>query len=335
MADPEALRSLMRSPLEEETPPSSGPGRSLAAILGLAGVGGLLVLGGYVLASGSEATPVAVTTTALPSATTAITGSVGFPHGYVAINDRVAVRAERVLIRDNVVYVSLSQAVLADLDAAASAGFSAGLWTLQAAGAEFPMLSEFRSDNAPGTFTVAFDAAGVVAGSLESLRLTAEGVSLGANETQSFEAPAGLPLAVELAAIPLGAGASLEIDEVTLGAEGGRVSWHIEGDSAVRGAVTVFVSLFAGDATAPAAYMSPSDPANFLRSFGSAAPQRSLQSSGVIDLTPPSPDTQASDYTGPQDVTGGEIEWTVDWVSYLPAAATVPLAGVGTIAIGG
>lgn len=339
MPEDDPLRSLMRSPLEEEAP-AREPRGDLMLILGSVAVGGLLVLGGYLVAGGDDPTPSAATTTTPPATTsTTAVGTLGFPPDYVQVNDRVAVRAERVLIRDDIVYVSLSQAVLAGLDATETAGFGRGDWTLQAAGSEFPMVAEFRNIGAPGTFTVAFDAAGLVAGSLENLVLSAEGVLAGgSNEVLTIDAPDGLPLllAPESMSIILGDGAELVIDEISLAGDGGSISWSLEGSPLGGAVVSAFVELLVRDPVTAAAFMPPREPASFLAFFGSTGALPTPSQSGVIELAAPIPDTSLLPdfaYEGPEDVTGVLTEWSIDWLSFTPADATVSLAGVTTVVV--
>lgn len=328
----------MRSPLEEEAPPRESHGGYLL-LLGSVAIGGLLVLGGYLVAGDDEPAPIVTTTISPATTVTTVAATVGFPPNYVQVNDRAAVRAERVLIRDGMVFVSLSQAVLAGLDATETAGFGAGQWTLRAGGSDFPMLAEFRNVGAPGTFTVAFDGAGVAAGSLESMTLGGEGILQGgSNEVLTIDAPDGLPLllAPESMFIILGDGAELVIDEVSLTGDGGRISWSLEGSSPGGAVVNAFVDLLVRDPVTPAAFMPSSEPANFLAFFGSTGALPTPRQSGVIDLVAPIPDTSLLPdfaYEGPEDVTGVLIEWSIDWLSFTPADATVSLAGVTTIVV--
>ncbi|MDH3730756.1 MAG: hypothetical protein OES13_06500, partial [Acidimicrobiia bacterium] len=337
-AERDPLRSLMESPLTDEEPSRERPG-GLAMMLGAAAVGGLLVLGGYLLAADDEPPPAAVASTVEAPTTTTATQAAGFPPDYVQVNDRVAVRAERVLIRDPIVFVSLSQAVLAGLDGEETAGFGAGEWTLRAAGSDFPMLAEFRNVGAPGTFTIAFDAPGVGATLPESIVLSGEGILQGgSDELFSLDAPNGLPLAVapEAMEVNLGDGVALVVDEILLDGDGGHISWSLEGVSPGGAVVNALVDLLVRDPVTPAAFMPPSDPADFLAFFGSTGALPSPRRSGVIELAAPIADTSLlADfaYGGPEDVTGVRIQWTIDWLSFTPADATVPLEGVTTIVV--
>ncbi|MEE8331803.1 MAG: hypothetical protein V3R84_08525 [Acidimicrobiia bacterium] len=338
MAEHDPLQSLMRSPLEDERPDREHQS-GLPMMLGSVVIGGLLVLGGYLAVADDEPAPTAVPTTPPATTTTTPAGAVGFPPGYVQVNDRVAVRAERVLIRDPIVFVSLSQAVLAGLDAEETAGFGAGDWTLRAAGSEFPMLAEFRNVGAPGTFTVAFDAAGVAARSLEDIVLTGEGILQGgSDEIFTLDVPDGLPLLLAPASIEvgLGDGIVLVVDEISLTEDGGQISWSLEGSSPGGAVVNAFVELLVRDGVDPAAFMPPSDPADFLAFFGSTGALPSPTRGGVIGLGAPVVDTSLlADfaYGGPEDVTGVLIQWAIDWLSFTSADAVVPLAGVTTIVV--
>jgi hypothetical protein len=327
----------MESPLDEE-----GPDRRLPALwTALVGVvvGGLLVLGGYVVAGDGDADVGAVaTTTSAPAPVT--TSAAGFPAGYSPLNERIAVRPERVLFRDDTVFVSLSQAVLTGLDATETAGVGAGDWELIAAGTTYPMLTELRNVNAPGTLTVAFAAPGVAAGDLEALRLVGEGSFLGTADEAIFDV-GGLPFDGPPGpwVIDLEPGAAFVVEEVVIDGDGGRLRWRLDG-SAATGAVVagVDVELFTAASPNAAAFMPPREFATFLGFFGSAEPVPLPTSSGVIELAPPIADSSlptSVGFGGPDDVTGMRIGWTIDWVTMRPAAATVPLQGVATVEVGG
>jgi hypothetical protein len=325
----------MESPLGED---ERRRGIGWSAVAGAA-VAGLLVLGGYLVAGddGDGASMAAPTTTTVATPTTPPPAAEpGFPAGYTPVTDLVAVRPERVLLRDGVVFVSLSQAVLAGLDAAQSSGLAAGAWELIAAGTTFPMLTEFRANNAPGTVTVAFEAP-VAAADVEGVRLVGEGFFSGTSAEIDYEA-SGLPFQGPESpwVIDLEPGTALVVDDVSLRGDGGAIEWHLEGDG-TGGAVvsTTEVWLFTAASPSPAAFMPPQEFASFLGFFGSAQPLPQVARSGTVALAPPVPDSAptAIGFGGPDDVTGVGISLVVDWITLRPAAATVPLAGVEVVEV--
>ncbi|NNF69560.1 MAG: hypothetical protein HKN01_07285, partial [Acidimicrobiia bacterium] len=227
----DAFRELLRSPLEEprksargsRRPPrrsdGPGPGSSWVPALLAMVIGGALVLGGWLVAGGTDAEQAATTTTSTTAPPRAVAGSV-FPATYVPINDRLAVRAERILQREDVTYVSFSTVVAAGLEPDETAGIVGGLWELITRdGSAVASIEDFFDPLARGTFTVAFP--GVDATSIEAVRLVGNAVRTSNGFETEYTFDPGLPFTSETPTVlGLEEGLELSIDSFELAESG-------------------------------------------------------------------------------------------------------------------
>ena len=151
-----AAENLLPELDRERRPRSWGP------LLAALAIGGALALGGFLLADGGAdkatgAAPPAPTSSAPPATTPAVAAFGDLPPGYVAVNDRVGARPERIMVREETMFVSFTTAVRSGLDPEQTAGFSGGLWTARLRdGRGVPAIGEFTDPFARGTFTLAF-----------------------------------------------------------------------------------------------------------------------------------------------------------------------------------
>ena len=122
------------------------------------------------------------------------TESSDFPTGYHQLNELVAARPERLLVRDDTVFVSFSTAVRAGLDPAGTSSFSGGLWRLSLDdGRSIDSFGEFLDPFAPGVFTLAFPINGYGVDDITEVQLTGEVVRAGASHVMQLTFDSGLP----------------------------------------------------------------------------------------------------------------------------------------------
>ena len=351
--DEERLRGLFESPLDEgrrtgkrtrrdQAPRGQRPPRQVRAerrrswvpLLAALGIGGVIALAGFALAGGDD--PVAAPslppagTEAAPSTAAGPAGAFGvLPEGYHALNERVGARPERVLVRDDTAFVTLSLAVRSSLDPDETAGFSGGQWAARLRdGRTITAIGEFADPFARGVFTVAIPLQGSAAADIDSLDLTAEAFRSGTTHTDLIAIEGGLPWSgvPDPGGVPLEGELTFVVDRIDLDGEGGLLAWHFEEAEDVLGAVTATISMTA-EAGFPAGFMSPRQSGSFLGFFGSATAPPELARSGVVDMVP-------IRLGRPSTVENVDVTWTIDWFSLVPTEATVPMEGVPVARIG-
>ncbi len=342
------LQRLLESPLDAGAPTrkrrASAPraprrreseepaGRSWGPLLGGLVAGGLLAIAGYVVADGGS-DPVPITTppptVTAPPVTAAAPPFGDLPAGYHALNDRVGARPERILARDDALFVSFTTAVRNELDPDQTAGFTRGIWhAVLDDGRRIESMGEFTDPFARGTFTLGFPIDGYEPGQVTAVELSAEGLRSGLPHDSVIQIEDGLPWSglPSQTRIVLEGDLSFVIDAVDLESEGGRLDWHLEGGEESEGAVSATLELTA-EGTFPAGFMFPRSSTTFLDVFGSATAPDRLAREGTIELV-------ADRVNRPSTVRTIVISWVIDWFSFVPAEATIPLDGVPLVTAG-
>jgi hypothetical protein len=278
-------------------------------------VGGLLVVGGYVVADGGGASATSTTTSAPGTATPTTVpaaGVAGFPPGYAAVDELVAIRPERVARQGDELLVTFTVATRRDFDPATTGGF-------QGADLELvldPPIQATRLVFDPfvgGVFTAVFPYAGEVTDATE-IRITARWERSIAFPEQLVQ-PASFPLDLEVGEVlELDEANGLAVDHVTLGEDGGELAWSISGEA--EGAiVTATVAITEGFNDVSEIFMSDRESHPGFSTFIPTSPEHAQ--SGTVVLTPPS--------AVPEEVFEVFVFWNVAWVNTSPADATVRL----------
>jgi hypothetical protein len=261
MTDP--LHELLSSPLEDEPkrPRRERAERRAGPLTGpwLVGgivVGALAVLLGYLVARPDDTA--AAPTTTVPGTTTTAPVSLALPDGYTPIDGgRLGVRVERMLVRQDAVFVTISTVVPSGIDGSETAGFPGGRWELDFDdGTTSKSTIESRAAASPGFVTVRFDpAAGAVP---DTLRLTGLGTRLTdevvSESVEPFTLSSAEPASVDVRLTPsefeLDAGVTLVLDDLGFDSGLSRLSWRLEGgNTEARAAASPQLKLFDGDGT--------------------------------------------------------------------------------------
>ena len=332
-AHEDALRELLRSPLDEEPRRDRGasrPGRKTAVLLFLAATaaGAGLTVAGASLVRG-EAAPATA-----PSATTTSAATLSgpaLPAGYYPLGEGFGARVERILQRPDAVFVTLSLAVDDEHDPAATTGHQGGQWLL-----EFPDGTSVRSSG------VAFDPVARAAATIAfppfdhdlegaTLRLVAiEGFHTATFSAAVAGTVAALPtegtlrLALEPAGFALDGDGTLHVGPLDLGLTIAGLEWAVEGPG-VAGHIDPAIVI-----NGPGAIfrLIPSDPFSSHRERVSIPPP-TLGASGRVDLIPDNPPRHdpGLDFTV-------EATFQVTWSTSTPADAALPLDGAQIVTVG-
>ena len=329
-----ALRELMRSPLDEEPRRARGtrPGRRSSVLLFVAAAAagaGLTVAGAALL--GGEETP--ATTIAASTTTTApVPAGPALPAGYYPVGEGFGARVERVLVRPDAVFVSLTLAVDEEHDPAVTAGHQGGQWLL-----EFPDGSSVRST------TVLFDpvaraAATIVFPAFDEDPAAATLRLLSAQElhTASFSATvpgtvAALPaagtleLVLQPATFALDGGGTVRLGTLELAAGAGALDWTVEG-ATITAHASLAIALEGPNGTV---LLVMDDPFFDFRNRVLSDPPPALAAEGRAGLIPI--DRTNLDPGAGFTVT---VALEVTWATPLAADATLPLQGATIVEVG-
>jgi len=248
-----ALRELLRSPLDEEPrrarAPRPGRRATVLIFLAAAAVGAGLTVAGAALAGGKAAPPFSGPIDVVVTTSAPVASGPALPAGYCPVGEGFGARVERVLVRPDIVLVSLTLAVDEAHDPAATAGHEGGQWVL-----EFPDGSSVRSS------AVVFDPVARAAATivfpafdqdptLATLRLlsaqelhTALFTATVAGTVAALPAEGTLELVLQPASFPLDGGGTLRLGPFALSAGGGTLDWTVDGEG-ITGHVNPGVAL--------------------------------------------------------------------------------------------
>jgi hypothetical protein len=328
-----ALRELLRSPLDEEPRRvrASRPGRGAAILIFLsaAAAGAGLTVAGAALA-GSEAP---ATTAVLTTTTTApLPSGPALPPGYYPVGEGFGARVERVLVRPDIVLVSLTLAVDEAHDPAATAGHQGGQWVL-----EFPDGSSVRSSAvvfdpvARAAATIVFPAFAQDP-TLATLRLlsaqelhTELFTATAAGTVAALPAEGTLDLALQPATVALDGGGTLRLGTLSLAVGTGTLDWTVDGEG-ITGHVSPGVALEGSNGTV---MLLLDDPFFDFRNRVLSNPPPVLAAAGRATLIPL--DATRLDPGADFTVT---VTLEVTWATPLAAEATLPLEGVPVVEVG-
>ncbi len=335
------LSELLRSPLADADEEPSGRWRRSATgdrppdrrtnpawvpfVVSLA-VGGAIVVAAAALSGGTEEPAPTPATTQAPTSST-VTPSVtaapaAFPPGYVAINGRVGLRAERMLLRDDRLFVSFTTAVRSGLDGEFTTGFSGGRWELELDdGRTVRPLDEIFDPLVPSAFTVVFPVDDFVFDDITAVRITGDAYRSGTTYQMSLDVN-GLPWSGRPPSdrIPLDEDLELVVEDLDFTIDGGTVRWRLEGDEDFAAAVSVEAQVFEGGSF-PVGFMTEARPSTFFSFFGSAIGAEERSRDGEIELV-------GGRLSSETAVTKIDLSWFIDWVVYFPVDAAIPLNDV-------
>lgn len=347
MAD-DPLRELLTSPLDysakgrasrrSEKPrrPTSLPGGAWL-VAGLV-AGALAVLVGYLVGGDDTAVQTSVTTEPTTSTTTlAQTTTVALPPGYVPVDEgRLGIKVERVLMRPDGVFVTVSTVVPSGIDGENSSGFEGGAWELELTGGQILSSTTEAEDAAsPGFVTIRFEAGDYGADDLVALRMVGNGLRMSDEVSTAsagtFTIPADgtevmVPLAVE--SFALDAGITLALPEFAISAYFGHLTWRLEG-SETDAVATVNPQLVVTDTTTGTdiptfaqgdfggfVFLSPGN------TFFSDVP---MTRGGEVGYSPASDGIETFQF--PTEVAvSADFLIGVSWIAYLPVNVEIPLA---------
>ena len=332
------LRELMSSPLDDGPRRSSGaatagtstarwsPGWFVIAV----GVGAAAVAAGWTV--GRSDSPV-VTSTTSTTFTAAFDGSPsGLPESYTALDDRLGIRAERILQRPDGTFVTFSTVAVNALDSDATTGFQGGLWTLILEdGTEIQSTTEGYDPLAQGAVSVFFPPAEYTIEEISGIGLSGTAMRL----VNQFELAADSPTrdiiaGTTVAEVPL-AGSRIALDEgvfvefspVSLGAAAAFVDWTLTGDTRANAFVSGGLTARLPDGQERT--LGARTPTSTFSFFHPSVPAPPLVYSGRI--------TFDADTVREVEYPAGtliQLSISVVWAVYEPGSVTIPLDGVAT-----
>ncbi len=327
-----ALRELLRSPLDDEPRRDRGArrGRAVAVAIFLvsAAAGAGLAVAGAALAGGSAPATTTAATTATATTTTVPAGP-ALPAGYYPIGDGFGARVERVLVRADAVFVSLSLAVDEEQDPAETPGHEGGQWRL-----EFPDGSTVRSTGvvfdpvARAAATIVFPAfdqdpaqATLHLIAAEALHNATFSVTV-AGTVAALPAVGTVELALEPAAFSLNGGGTLHLGPLTLALGSASLDWTVEG-TGITAHVQPGVAMEGPDGTV---VLLLDDPFFQFRNRTVSNPPPALATSGRAGLLP----LDAAHHDPGAGFTV-VVSLAVTWATPVAADAALPVAGAQVV----
>jgi hypothetical protein len=329
-----ALRELLRSPLDEEprrrrrtdTRRWVTPFLFIAAVA--AGAGGVLAAAALTGAGEPPATTTAAATTTAP-----VPIGPALPAGYSPLGEGYGARVERVLLRPDAAFVTLSLAVDENHDPAETLGHQGGQWAL-----EFPDGTTVRSTGvafdpvARAAFTIAFppleqDPSGAVLQLLMSAELHSETFTAAAAGTMAvLPAEGAFGFSVNPSTFRLEGGGTLHLGSLFLEVGGGSLSWTLEG-AGIAAHIDPSVVL---EGAATTVMLLPNDPFWDFRNRMLSNPPPDLGLSGEVALQPL--DLTTTDPGPDFTVT---VSFVVTWATTTGAEAAIPIGNAVITEVGG
>ena len=361
MADENLLRELLTSPLEEktkrrvgDTPPEpttdpTAPSDRVAAFgpreIGLfaaaALLGVVIVLVVRAVASDDTAAAPTATTTVTPITTPATVAGgeqpppEGLPAGYEPVDGRLGMRVERILERQDGVFVTITTVTHNSLDPDQTTGFQGGLWALVLEdGTRVETTVDGMDDLARGVVTVVFPPGDYTSEDIETVELTGMAHRTAVSLTASTGPVEALPedgSAVTRAVTPnrfeIDAGVAVVLGDLTLSTTRGEIEWALEATvpAAAHLSPTLFLHRDDDGGTAFTTRVQTSSQAFFHPSV----PAPILGDGGIGVFEPAEGGATAATPGFTADVTFDLI-----WAIYTPVSASLP-AGDAVIAVVG
>jgi hypothetical protein len=296
-------------------------------IVGAALLGASIVLVGY-LVGAEESQPVTVpTTTTIVATAGASDGSPsGLPDDYTAVGGRVGLRVERILLRSDGVFITLTSVVENSLEPSQSTGFQGGLWTLVLSdGRRITSSNESFDALAPGTVSVYFPPEGIVAEDIEALEIN--GIAnrltnvLTTQSVTATELPAdgsAVGISFDPESFDIDVNVDLTIDAFTMSAGGGDMTWSLSGEAGASLLPVLTLDWSDGRSTIMATRTQTS---GFVFSHPSI-PSPLLTTGGEFVFDPPAPGDLGVGLSF-----AATLELQTTWATYSPIVATIPVEG--------
>lgn len=305
----------------------SAPMMAWPWVVGAAVLGATIVIVAYLVADDGPVAAAPTTTTTSAPAPAANDGSPsGLPAEYTAVGDRLGMRVERILVRSDGVFVTVTTVIENSLDPDQSTGYQGGIWTLvMADGRRVTSTNESFDALAPGTVSIHFPPAGIVAEDIQALevnglanRLT-NVVSAESQESFILE-PGGTPLdlALDPTTFSIDANVELVIDSVSISASGAAIAWSLSGEATAAVFPVLTIAWSDGTTTVMTTRMQTSGFNFFHPSIATPV----MRDGGEAVFDPPTSDDLPADT--PLGVT---LELQVTWATYSPIVASLPVAG--------
>jgi hypothetical protein len=298
--------------------------------LGAAVLGALIVIAGYSVAADDPAPTTTTSTTTTVTESPSSDGSpLGLPEGYVAVGDRLGMRVERILVRDDGIFLTVTTVVENSFDAATTTGFQGGLWTLVLNdGTRITSTVESFDALARGTVSVWFPPEGVQASDIVALELNGTAGrltnTLVAVPAERFTVTAGESTSVPITPtrFDIDAGVTLTIDRIVMSDVEGRMDWSLDGEATANAAVEPILVLddLTGSTTLVPAHIQSSGFAFFHPSV--AAP--TLEQEGVVGFLMPESNPLPTEIE-----LEATLELQVTWAVYEPVVVSLPVDQAG------
>lgn len=308
--DEEALRELLRSPLDEPPPTWSAVTRRRVAAVVAALAGGVAVVA--LLAAfdrGGPAETAATTAGPTVSSTSPSDRTSGLPDGYVAVSPDMGLRAEWIYEREGVIYVAVSGVVASGADRESVTDLPGGIWTIRLTDGQRVAFRRTHVDPAaPGITTVEIPAFGVTLDEIAALEVVPASESRVVETTSLIDTGSlpwtgpGTPIRLDL-----DADVTVVVDDVALDTGRGRVAWHLEGDPGVRAIVVPTVFTTVGGERVSLLDVEHTVPVRFAQ-LNEAPPTPLRSGSTLLERYRPTIDRE--------DVTAVEIVWSIVWQRY-------------------
>jgi hypothetical protein len=340
------IREILTSPLEdkgrrrradEHTDPDEEPADAIMSglgpwLIGAVLAGGALALVGYLIAGSDDgpaptsapaATTTSTSTTAAPAAPTAL------PEGYTAAGIH-GLRVERILIRTDAVFVTVSSVVPTSVDPETSAAFEGGRWVLDLSdGRSIPSLEQSVDGTAPGFVSVRFalDGTPVTPGEIDAVRLTGLGLRMFGRHEATVELVVGAGEQAEATIQPdsfvLDDGVLLELSTLRASFDQFDLDWSLGGPTDAVASVAPLLDVTAGGQTASIAPVGQGGGFGF---FPSLASQPATTSGSFVFIGPEGLGLVAAE-DGPTPLSV-RVEIPVSWTVYAPADVSLPVDDV-------
>jgi len=341
------IREILSSPIEDKgrrRPPgeprreAEGPTavRGLGPwLLGAVMAGGALALIGYLVAGGDDATTptsLAPSSTAATTTTTAPPQAGALPEGYTAAGV-YGVRVERVLVRPDAVFVTVSSVLPNTLDIEASAGFEGGRWELELSDGEvIESLGQSFDGTAPGFVSVRFPippgGGGLGADDFAAVRLTGIGLrtfdELAATAEVLVTPGETASIALRPSRFTLDEGVMLEFSDLAASLDRISLEWVLGGEGDAVASVAALLEMTAGGQTIS---IGPDGQGGGFGFFFPSHASQPAERDGSFAFAGPA----ALDLTGAEDgpvVVSLAFQVSLSWTVYAPANVELPLDGV-------
>lgn len=346
------IREILTSPLEEKERRRKGAERTddvLAPatgglgpwLLGAVVTGGALALVGYLVAGGNDDP---VPTSLAPSATAATSTSTtaapqqtgALPEGYTEVGIH-GVRVERILLRPDAVFVTVSSVLPSGLDPETSAGFQGGRWVMELAdGTAISSLEQSIDGTAPGFISIRFPVDGVSPSPQDVVAVRLTGLGVLSSErlegrTEIVVAPGETTSAqIQPSSFALDEGVTLELTALEATSDDIRMEWSLSGSADAVAALSPLLEITSGDQTVGVGPVGQGGGFGF---FPSLAGEPATASGQFTFSGPESIDLVPEDATEPVALSV-RVELPIAWTIYHPIDVSLPLDGVPTAVAG-